>query len=93
MSGIWWQQLKIIRLLLISLSYSSAYTDLAGAEKGILMMIMRTIWQLSLKSYLNWYEEVPGRDEASGRWGRNEFDGYLDKMSHLVNEGKLAPDI
>lgn len=21
------------------------------------------------------------------------FDGYLDKMSHLVNEGTLAPDI
>ncbi|MBA0946499.1 DUF2713 family protein [Escherichia coli] len=77
--------LKLFASLLISLSYSSAYTDLAGAEKvnindhngNYLTAQFEELSQRDMKKYL----------------GEMNFDGYLDKMSHLVNEGTLAPDI
>lgn len=85
--------LKLFASLLISLSYSSAYVDLAGAERvkineyneNYLTAQFEELSQRDMKKY--------GRDEASGRWGEMNFDDYLDKMSLLVNEGKLEPDI
>ena len=42
--------------------------------------------QRDMKKYLGEMKHL-----ADG--GEMNFDGYLDKMSHLVNEGTLAPDI
>ena len=86
--------LKLFASLLISLSYSSAYTDLAGAEKvninddneNYLTAQFEELSQRDMKKYLGEMKRL-----ADG--GEMNFDGYLDKMSHLVNEGKLAPDI
>ena len=86
--------LKLFASLLISLSYSSAYTDLAGAEKvnindhngNYLTAQFEELSQRDMKKYLGEMKRL-----ADG--GEMNFDGYLDKMSHLVNEGTLAPDI
>ena len=86
--------LKLFASLLISLSYSSAYRDLAGAEKvnindhngNYLTAQFEELSQRDMKKYLGEMKRL-----ADG--GEMNFDGYLDKMSHLVNEGKLAPDI
>ena len=42
--------------------------------------------QRDMKKYLREMKRL-----ADG--GEMNFDDYLDKMSHLVNEGKLEPDI
>ncbi|HFE3251740.1 TPA: DUF2713 family protein, partial [Escherichia coli] len=42
--------------------------------------------QRDMKKYLGEMKHL-----ADG--GEMNFDGYLDKMSHLVNEGTLDPDI
>ncbi|HCO1460614.1 TPA: DUF2713 family protein, partial [Escherichia coli] len=86
--------LKLFASLLISLSYSSAYTDLAGAEKvkindhngNYLTAQFEELSQRDMKKYLGEMKRLADGGEMS-------FDGYLDKMSHLVNEGTLAPDI
>ena len=86
--------LKLFASLLISLSYSSAYTDLAGAEKvnindhngNYLTAQFEELSQRDMKKYLGEMKRL-----ADG--GEMNFDGYLDKMSHLVNEGTLDPDI
>ncbi|HAV8344447.1 TPA: DUF2713 family protein [Escherichia coli] len=86
--------LKLFASLLISLLYSSAYTDLAGAEKvnindhngNYLTAQFEELSQRDMKKYLGEMKRL-----ADG--GEMNFDGYLDKMSHLVNEGTLAPDI
>ena len=86
--------LKLFASLLISLSYSSAYTDLAGAEKvninddneNYLTAQFEKLSQRDMKKYLGEMKRL-----ADG--GEMNFDGYLDKMSHLVNEGTLDPDI
>ncbi|MGL9603001.1 DUF2713 family protein, partial [Escherichia coli] len=86
--------LKLFASLLISLSYSSAYTDLAGAEKvnineyneNYLTAQFEELSQRDMKKYLGEMKHL-----ADG--GEMNFDGYLDKMSHLVNEGTLDPDI
>ena len=86
--------LKLFASLLISLSYSSAYTDLAGAEKvnineyneNYLTAQFEELSQRDMKKYLGEMKHLADR-------GGMKFDDYLDKMSLLVNEGKLEPDI
>ncbi|EOM4842879.1 TPA: DUF2713 family protein [Escherichia coli] len=86
--------LKLFASLLISLSYSSAYTDLAGAEKvnindnneNYLTAQFEKLSQRDMKKYL-------GEMKSLADEGGMKFDDYLDKMSLLVNEGKLEPDI
>ncbi|XNM43506.1 DUF2713 family protein [Escherichia coli] len=85
--------LKLFASLLISISYSSAYTDLAGAEKV-------NINEYNENYLTAQFEELSGRDmkkylgEMKHLADRGmKFDDYLDKMSLLVNEGKLEPDI
>ncbi|GDJ15936.1 DUF2713 family protein [Escherichia coli] len=86
--------LKLFASLLISLSYSSAYTDLAGAEKvnineyneNYLTDQFEELSQRDMKKYLGEMKHLADR-------GGMKFDDYLDKMSLLVNEGKLEPDI
>ena len=84
--------LKLFASLLISLSYSSAYADLAGRvnineyNNNYLTAQFEELSQRDMKKYLGEMKRL-----ADG--GEMNFDGYLDKMSHLVNEGTLAPDI
>lgn len=84
--------LKLFASLLISLSYSSAYTDLSETvyinenNESYLKAQFEKLSQRDMKKYLGEMKRL-----ADG--GEMNFDGYLDKMSHLVNEGKLAPDI
>ncbi|WP_437178094.1 DUF2713 family protein [Escherichia coli] len=84
--------LKLFASLLISLSYSSAYTDLAEKVNindhngNYLTAQFEELSQRDMKKYLGEMKRL-----ADG--GEMNFDGYLDKMSHLVNEGTLAPDI
>ena len=86
--------LKLFASLLISLSYSSAYTDLAGAEKvkindhngNYLTAQFEELSQRDMKKYLGEMKHLADRGEM-------KFDDYLDKMSLLVNEGKLERDI
>ncbi|WP_432805412.1 DUF2713 family protein [Escherichia coli] len=84
--------LKLFASLLISLSYSSAYTDLAEKVNindhngNYLTAQFEELSQRDMKKYLGEMKRL-----ADG--GEMNFDGYLDKMSHLVNEGMLAPDI
>lgn len=86
--------LKLFASLLISLSYSSAYVDLAGAERvkineyneNYLTAQFEELSQRDMKKYLGEMKRL-----ADG--GEMNFDDYLDKMSLLVNEGKLEPDI
>ncbi|MGT4045014.1 DUF2713 family protein [Escherichia coli] len=86
--------LKLFASLLISISYSSAYTDLAGAEKvnineyneNYLTAQFEELSQRDMKKYLGEMKHLADR-------GGMKFDDYLDKMSLLVNEGKLEPDI
>ena len=84
--------LKLFASLLISLSYSSAYADLSETvyinenNESYLKAQFEKLSQRDMKKYLGEMKRL-----ADG--GEMNFDGYLDKMSHLVNEGKLAPDI
>ena len=84
--------LKLFASLLISLSYSSAYTDLSETvyinenNESYLKAQFEKLSQRDMKKYLGEMKRL-----ADG--GEMNFDGYLDKMSHLVNEGTLAPDI
>ncbi|ENZ0042899.1 DUF2713 family protein, partial [Escherichia coli] len=84
--------LKLFASLLISLSYSSVYSDFAGRvnineyNDNYLKAQFEELSQRDMKKYLGEMKRL-----ADG--GEMNFDGYLDKMSHLVNEGTLAPDI
>ena len=84
--------LKLFASLLISLSYSSAYTDLSETvyinenNESYLKAQFEKLSQRDMKKYLGEMKRL-----ADG--GEMNFDGYLDKMSHLVNEGTLDPDI
>ncbi len=84
--------LKLFASLLISLSYSSAYADLSETvyinenNESYLKAQFEKLSQRDMKKYLGEMKRL-----ADG--GEMNFDGYLDKMSHLVNEGTLAPDI
>ena len=84
--------LKLFASLLISLSYSSAYADLSETvyinenNESYLKAQFEKLSQRDMKKYLGEMRRL-----ADG--GEMNFDGYLDKMSHLVNEGTLAPDI
>nr|WP_088238895.1 DUF2713 family protein [Escherichia coli] len=84
--------LKLFASLLISLSYSSAYTDLSETvyinenNESYLKAQFEELSQRDMKKYLGEMKRL-----ADG--GEMNFDGYLDKMSHLVNEGTLEPDI
>ena len=84
--------LKLFASLLISLSYSSAYADLSETvyinenNGNYLTAQFEELSQRDMKKYLGEMKRL-----ADG--GEMNFDGYLDKMSHLVNEGTLAPDI
>lgn len=84
--------LKLFASLLISLSYSSAYADLSETvyinenNESYLKAQFEKLSQRDMKKYLGEMKRL-----ADG--GEMNFDGYLDKMSHLVNEGKLEPDI
>ncbi len=80
--------LKLFASLLISLSYSSAYTDLSETvyinenNESYLKAQFEKLSQRDMKKYLGEMKRL-----ADG--GEMNFDGYLDKMSHLVNEGTL----
>ena len=84
--------LKLFASLLISLSYSSAYADLSETvyinenNESYLKAQFEKLSQRDMKKYLGEMKRL-----ADG--GEMNFDGYLDKMSHLVNEGTLDPDI
>ncbi|WP_146640852.1 DUF2713 family protein, partial [Escherichia coli] len=83
---------KLFASLLISLSYSSAYADLAGRvnineyNNNYLTAQFEELSQRDMKKYLGEMKRL-----ADG--GEMNFDDYLEKMSLLVNEGKLDPDI
>ncbi|EJI4281968.1 DUF2713 family protein [Escherichia coli] len=84
--------LKLFASLLISLSYSSAYADLSETvyinenNESYLKAQFEKLSQRDMKKYLGEMKRL-----ADG--GEMNFDGYLDKMSHLVNERTLDPDI
>lgn len=84
--------LKLFASLLISLSYSSAYADLSETvyineyNENYLTAQFEELSQRDMKKYLGEMKRL-----ADG--GEMNFDDYLDKMSLLVNEGKLEPDI
>ena len=84
--------LKLFASLLISLSYSSAYADLSETvyinenNESYLKAQFEKLSQRDMKKYLGEMKRL-----ADG--GEMNFDDYLDKMSLLVNEGKLEPDI
>lgn len=84
--------LKLFASLLISLSYSSAYADLSETvyinenNESYLKAQFEKLSQRDMKKYLGEMKNLA--DE-----GGMKFDDYLDKMSLLVNEGKLDPDI
>ena len=76
--------LKLFASLLISLSYSSAYADLSETvfinenNESYLKAQFEKLSQRDMKKYLGEMKRL-----ADG--GEMNFDGYLDKMSHLVN--------
>ncbi|HAH3574641.1 TPA: DUF2713 domain-containing protein [Escherichia coli] len=84
--------LKLFASLLISLSYSSAYADLSETvyinenNESYLKAQFEKLSQRDMKKYL-------GEMKSLADEGGMKFDDYLDKMSLLVNEGKLEPDI
>ncbi|EPP8233011.1 DUF2713 family protein [Escherichia coli] len=84
--------LKLFASLLISLSYSSAYADLSETvyinenNENYLTAQFEKLSQRDMKKYL-------GEMKSLADEGGMKFDDYLDKMSLLVNEGKLEPDI
>lgn len=84
--------LKLFASLLISLSYSSAYADLSETvyinenNESYLKAQFEKLSQRDMKKYL-------GEMKSLADEGGMKFDDYLDKMSFLVNEGKLEPDI
>ena len=84
--------LKLFASLLISLSYSSAYADLSETvyinenNESYLKAQFEKLSQRDMKKYLGEMKHLADR-------GGMKFDDYLDKMSLLVNEGKLEPDI
>ncbi|HCP6342202.1 TPA: DUF2713 family protein, partial [Escherichia coli] len=84
--------LKLFASLLISLSYSSVYSDFAEIvyinenNENYLKAQFEELSQRDMKKYLGEMKHLADR-------GGMKFDDYLDKMSLLVNEGKLEPDI
>ena len=84
--------LKLFASLLISLSYSSVYADLSETvyinenNESYLKAQFEKLSQRDMKKYLGEMKHLADR-------GGMKFDDYLDKMSLLVNEGKLEPDI
>ncbi|EFF1358520.1 DUF2713 family protein [Escherichia coli] len=84
--------LKLFASLLILLSYSSAYADLSETvyinenNESYLKAQFEKLSQRDMKKYL-------GEMKSLADEGGMKFDDYLDKMSLLVNEGKLEPDI
>ncbi|EFA4074825.1 TPA: DUF2713 family protein [Escherichia coli] len=84
--------LKLFASLLISLSYSSAYADLSETvyinenNESYLKAQFEELSQRDMKKYL-------GEMKSLADEGGMKFDDYLEKMSLLVNEGKLEPDI
>ncbi|MEF4616447.1 DUF2713 family protein, partial [Escherichia coli] len=73
-------------------TFPSAYTDLSETvyinenNESYLKAQFEKLSQRDMKKYLGEMKRL-----ADG--GEMNFDGYLDKMSHLVNEGTLDPDI
>lgn len=86
--------LKLFASLLISLSYSSAYTNLAKAKKvninnnnkNYLTAQFKKLSQRNIKKYLKKIKRLANKKKIN-------FNSYLNKMSHLVNKKKLAPNI
>ncbi|WP_262390830.1 DUF2713 family protein, partial [Escherichia coli] len=84
--------LSSLSVIYYSAQLFSAYADLSETvyinenNESYLKAQFEKLSQRDMKKYLGEMKRL-----ADG--GEMNFDGYLDKMSHLVNEGTLDPDI